>query len=328
MPFGSIGLSVFGLDLFFAQPELTQQTLIGVAAFIERAGSIRIVADVLFIGVFGGFYFVPLFSLNQQKSEPHHLSRVIACNNIFNALLMVLSAIMAMVLLGSGVSIAELFLIVALLNAVVAVYVYMQVPEFFMRFIVWMLIHSVYHVRKRGLDNIPEQGAAMLVCNHVSYVDALIIAGCIRRPVRFVIYYKIYNLPVLNFVFRTAGAIPIAGTHENPELMDQAFSKIEQLLKQGELVCIFPDGKLTRNGKMNKFRPGIERVLETTPVTVVPMVLNGLWGSAFSRQRSNLLLRILKGIRSTVEFKIAAPVQAEMATALTLQQQVEVLASS
>ena len=323
VPFGSIGLSVFGLDLFFAQPELVQQTLIGVAEFIERPGSLRIVADVLFLGVFGGFYIVPLFSLIQQRSEPHHLSRVIAGNNIFNALLMVLSAVMAIVLLGSGVSIAELFLIVALLNVVVAVYVYMQVPEFFMRFIVWMLIHSVYHVRKQGLDNIPEEGAAVLVCNHVSYVDALIISGCIRRPVRFVTYHKIYNLPILNFVFRTAGAIPIAGKHENPELMEQAFSRIEQALNKGELVCIFPEGKLTRNGKMIKFRPGVERVLETTPVPVIPMALNGLWGSAFSRHPSNIILRILKGIRSSVELKISTSVEPASASAKTLQKQVE-----
>ncbi len=321
VPFGSIGLTVFGLDLFFAQPELAQQTLIGVTEFIERPGSMRIVADVLFLGVFGGFYIVPLFSLIQQRSDPNHLSRVIAGNNIFNALLMVLSAVTAIVLLGSGVSIAELFLIVAILNALVAVYVYMQVPEFFMRFIVWMLIHSVYHVRKQGLDNIPEEGAAVLVCNHVSYVDALIIAGCIRRPVRFVTYYKIYNLPILNFVFRTAGAIPIAGKHENPELMEQAFSRIEQALNKGELVCIFPEGKLTRNGKMNKFRPGVEWVLETSPVPVIPMALNGLWGSAFSRHPSNIILRILKGIRSSVNLTIAPSLKA--GSAQELQKQVE-----
>ena len=323
VPFGSIGLTLFGIDLYFARPELAQQTLIGVSEFIANPGSIRIVIDVLFIGLFGGFYIVPLFSLIQQRSEPQHLSRIIAGNNIFNALLMVLSAVMAIVLLGAGVSIAELLLVVAVLNAVVALYIYSLVPEFFMRFIVWMLIHSVYHVRKQGLDNIPEKGAAVMVCNHVSYVDALIIAGCIRRPMRFVMHYKIYNLPVLNFVFRTAGAIPIAGKHENPELMEQAFVEIEQALNKGDLVCVFPEGKLTRNGKMNKFRPGIERILQTTPVPVIPMALNGLWGSAFSRHPSNIIMRILKGIRSSVELTIMPTLKAE--TAQELQHQVRQL---
>ena len=323
VPFGSIGLTIFGIDLYFARPEVVQPVLIGVSEFIANPGSIRIIIDVLFIGLFGGFYIVPLFSLIQQRSEPRHLSRIIAGNNIFNALLMVMSAVMAIVLLGLGVSIAELLVIVAVLNAIVALYIYTLVPEFFMRFIVWMLIHSVYHVRKQGLDNIPEKGAAVMVCNHVSYVDALIIAGCIRRPMRFVMYYKIYNLPVLNFVFRTAGAIPIAGQHENPELMEQAFAEIEQALNKGDLVCVFPEGKLTRNGKMNKFRPGVERILQTTPVPVIPMALNGLWGSAFSRHPSNIIFRILKGIRSSVELTAAPSLRAE--TAQELQHQVEQL---
>ncbi|MFC1589783.1 MFS transporter [Pseudomonadota bacterium] len=326
VPFGSIGLTLFGIDLFFARPEFTSQALIGVAEFLARPGSIRIVLDVLFIGLFGGFYIVPLFALIQQRSEPRHLSRVIAGNNIFNALLMVLSALMAIVLLGSGFSIAELFAIVAVLNAIVALYIYTLVPEFFVRFCVWLLIHSIYHVRKRGLDNIPDKGAAVLVCNHVSYVDALIIAGCIRRPMRFVMYYKIYNLPLLNFLFRTAGAIPIAGKYEDPELMEQAFVEIEQALSKGDLVCIFPEGKLTRNGKMHKFRPGVERILEASPVPVIPMALNGLWGSAFSRHSSNIILRLIKGIRSCVELNISTPVEPSAATAEVLQKRVQALA--
>ena len=320
VPFGSIGLSLFGIDLFLAQPEFTPQVLMGVADFMNQPDSFRIMLDVLFIGLFGGFYIVPLFSLIQQRSEPQHLSRIIAGNNIFNALFMVLSAVMAIVLLGAGVSIAELFVIVAVLNAAVALYIYSLVPEFFMRFIIWILIHSIYHVRKQGLDNVPDEGAAVLVCNHVSYVDALIIAGCVRRPIRFVTYYKIYNMPVLNFVFRSGGAIPIAGKHEDAELMEKAFTEIEQALKGGDLVCVFPEGKLTNNGKMNKFRPGVERMLQTTPVPVIPMALNGLWGSVFSRQQSNIILRIMRGIGSSIELKIAPSLNADAAE--VLQQQV------
>ena len=257
VPFGSIGLTVFGIDLFFSQPEMLPAATLGLKEFLSN-GHLRLIADVVLIGFFGGLYIVPLMALVQQRSEPEHMSRVIAGNNIINALLMVLSAVVAIMVLSSGFSIAQLFLLVAIFNAIVAVYIYSLVPEFFMRFMVWLLIHSVYHVRAKGLDKVPEEGAAVLVCNHVSFVDSLIIAGCIRRPVRFIMHHKIYNLPVLNFIFRTAKTIPVAGKFEDEELLNKAFDDIDEALADGDLVCIFPEGKLTADGKMNAFRDGVE----------------------------------------------------------------------
>ena len=328
VPFGSIGLTLFGIDLFLAKPALETTGLMGLAEFLQQDGSIRIIADVVLIGVFGGFYIVPLFALVQQRSDPQHLSRVIAGNNILNALLMVLSAIMAIVLLGSGVSIAQLFLIVAFLNAAVAVYIYTLVPEVLMRFLVWILIHSVYHVRKQGLEHIPEEGPAVLVCNHVSYVDAMIIGGCIRRPVRFVMYHKIYNLPLLNFVSRTARAIPIAGGFEDRALMEKAFDEVEKALKDGDIVCIFPEGKLTADGTMNNFKSGVERILERTPVPVVSMCLYGLWGSAFSRHKGFILWRIINGFRSRIDLSISPPQAPDTVTAARLQDRVTELCAA
>ncbi|MBT8127971.1 MAG: MFS transporter [Gammaproteobacteria bacterium] len=322
VPFGSIGLTLFGIDLFFARPTLEHSELIGLAAFWQQAGSFRIIFDVVLIGLFGGFYIVPLFALVQQRSDKEHLSRVIAGNNILNALLMVLSATLAIVLLGAGVSIAQLFLIVAILNAAVAVYIFTLVPEFLMRFLVWILIHSIYHVRKQGLENIPDQGPAVLVCNHVSYVDAMIIGGCIRRPVRFVMYYKIYQLPLLHFVSRTARAIPIAGGFENKALMEQAFDQVEQALQEGDVVCIFPEGRLTSDGQMNQFKSGIERIVKRMPVPVIPMCLYGLWGSAFSRHRGFILWRIINGFRSTIDLTISKPQPPQGISAQGLQAQV------
>ena len=322
VPFGSIGLTLFGIDLFFAKPELTHTELIGIAEFVRQPGSIRVLADVLLIGMFGGFYIVPLYALVQQRSDPEHLSRVIAGNNILNALLMVLSAITAIVLLGAGVSIAELFLVVAIFNAAVAVYIYTLVPEFLMRFLVWILIHSVYHVRKQGLEHVPEEGPAVLVCNHVSYVDAMIIAGCIRRPVRFVMYHKIYKLPLLKFVSRTARAIPIAGRFEDKALMEAAFDEVDRALQEGDVVCIFPEGRLTRDGTMARFKSGVERIIERRPVPVISMCLYGLWGSAFSREKSFILWRIINGIRSRIDLTIAPPQDPATVTAETLQAQV------
>lgn len=327
VPFGSIGLTVFGIDLYFSQPNVLPVSIIGIKEFLSIE-YLRLMLDVLLIGFFGGLYIVPLMALVQQRSDPEHLSRVIAGNNIINALLMVLSAMVAIVVLSSGYSIAQLFFLVSVFNALVAIYIYSLVPEFFMRFMVWLLIHSVYHVKSEGLDKIPEQGAAVLVCNHVSYVDALIIAGCIRRPVRFVMYYKIYKLPVLNFIFRTAKTIPIAGKYEDETLLKTAFDEIENALANGDLVCIFPEGKLTANGKMKTFRDGVERIIQRRAVPVVPMALQGLWGSVFSRYKSNIIRRLFKGIKSSIGLVVGDRVEAKDVSASMLQVKVQALHDS
>jgi len=285
VPFGSIGLTVFGVDLFFAVPvnHVTGAAL-DAAAFLHSPGNARVLFDILLLGLFGGFYIVPLYALVQQRSEPSHRSRIIAANNILNALFMVVSAAMAIALLNAGLSIPQLFLVIAVMNAAVALYIYSLVPEFLMRFIVWMLIHTFYRIRKQGLEHIPDAGPVVLVCNHVSFVDALVIAGCIRRPVRFVIDHRIYKVPVLNFVFRTAGAIPIAPGREDPEMLARAYDRISRYLEEGEVVCIFPEGALTADGEVRTFRPGIAKIIRRNPVPVIPMALQGLWGSFFSRK--------------------------------------------
>jgi 1-acyl-sn-glycerol-3-phosphate acyltransferase len=285
VPFGSIGLTAFGIDLFLAVPDnpVTGAAL-DAAAFLHAPGNLRVLFDILMLGLFGGFYIVPLYALVQQRSEPSHRSRVIAANNILNALFMVVSALMAILILEAGLSIPQLFLVIAAMNAAVALYIYTLVPEFLMRFIVWMLIHTLYRIRKQGIGNIPDTGPVVLVCNHVSFIDALVIAGCIRRPVRFVMHYKFYELPVLNFIFRTAGAIPIATARENPQMLVQAYERISRYLEEGEVVCIFPEGGLTSDGEIKPFRPGIDKIIRRNPVPVVPMALRGLWGSFFSRK--------------------------------------------
>ncbi len=324
VPFGSIGLTLFGVDLYFSQPDVLPTVTLGLKEFLLN-GHFRLITDVILIGFFGGLYIVPLMALVQQRCEPEHMSRVIAGNNIINSLLMVLSAVVAIVVLSLGFSITQLFLLVAVLNALVAIYIYSLVPEFLMRFIVWLLIHSVYRVKAKGLSKIPEQGSVVLVCNHVSYVDVLIIAGCIRRPVRFVMHYKIYDLPLLNFVFRTAKAIPIAGKYEDAALLDKAFDDIDKALAEGEVVCVFPEGKLTTNGEMSTFKDGIERIIKRRVVPVIPMALQGLWGSAFSRQKSNIFYRLLKGIKSRVGLIIGDEVEVPQVSAELLQDKVQVL---
>ncbi|HEX4986797.1 MAG TPA: MFS transporter [Burkholderiales bacterium] len=285
VPFGSIGLSVFAVDLFLATPSGAGGAQAGAYEFIMRAGSWRVVLDLFLIGMFGGFYIVPLYALIQTRSAPTHRSRIIAANNILNALFMVVATGLAAATLGAGMTIPQLLLLTGVLNAFVALYIYLLVPEFLLRFVDWLLVHSIYRLKTSGTSHIPEEGPALLVCNHQSLADALIITAACRRPIRFVMYYAIFEVPVLNFLFRAMKAIPIAGSKESPEVLEQAYESIAAALSAGELVCIFPEGQLTRDGSIGPFRPGVARILERTPVPVVPMALSGLWRSIFSRNR-------------------------------------------
>ncbi|AYF88090.1 MFS transporter [Pseudomonas sp. DY-1] len=321
VPFGSIGLTLFGLLLWWHSGEFPQgATPHDWLALLGHGQSWLILADILGIGLFGGFYIVPLYALIQSRTAENERARVIAANNILNALFMVVSAIASILFLSvAGLSIPELFLVVSLMNIAVNSYIFKIVPEFTMRFLVWLLGHSMYRVEHKGLEAIPEEGPAVLVCNHVSFVDALLIGGAVRRPVRFVMYYKIYQLPVLNFIFRTAGTVPIAARHEDLLVYDAAFKKIAEYLRNGEVVCIFPEGKLTGDGELNEFKNGIERILEENPVPVIPMALLGLWGSFFSRDPSKGLF---KRFWSRIRLVAGAPVSPELADRQSLQLQV------
>jgi 1-acyl-sn-glycerol-3-phosphate acyltransferase len=289
VPFGSIGLTLFGIDLWWATASVPPvQETIGAADFLRAPGHWRVVADLALIGVFGGFYIVPLYALVQTRSDRASRSRTIAGNNILNALFMVAAALLAIGLFRAGLSIPQLILVTALLNAAVAVYIYTLVPEFLMRFMAWLLIHSVYRVEKSGLEHIPDKGPALIVCNHVSYVDALVISAACRRPIRWVMDHNIFRVPLLSFFFTTARAIPIASAKEDPRVLEGAYDTIADALAKGELVGIFPEGRLTSDGEVGAFRGGVSKIIERTPVAVVPMALSGLWQSLFARHAGKL----------------------------------------
>lgn len=327
VPFGSIGMTLFGADLYFARPDLATVHDLTVTALLAQPWIWRVLFDLLLMAVFSGFFIVPLFALIQTRSDPTRRSRVIAANNILNALFMVVAAGLSAVLLNvAKLSIPQLLLATALMNAVVAIYIYTLVPEFLMRFLSWILVNTLYRIRLEGFDRIPEEGPALLVCNHVSFMDALIIGGNVRRPVRFVMYYKIFNIPVLSFIFRTAKAIPIAGYKENPELLTKAFDEVDKELAAGNLVCIFPEGGLTKDGEIAEFKTGMEKILERRPVPVVPLALRGLWGSIFSRRDSALgRSRLPRRFWSRIGLAAGEPVPPAQASAAALEAQVRAL---
>lgn len=328
VPIGSFLITLFCADLYFASAAFEgvgQAVPLQLSAFWEIAGSWRILIDIIFIGIAGGFFIVPLYALVQQRSEPRIRSRIIAGNNIFNALFMVLSAVFATLLLKLGVSIPQLFLVTAILNILIALYIFTLVPEFMMRCLVWLLVNTLYRIKHEGLEHIPDEGAAVVVCNHVSFVDALVLASCSRRPVRFVMYYKIFAMPVISFIFRTSKAIPIASAKEDPVMMENAFDEISKALEQGEIVCIFPEGKLTGDGEIDVFKGGVERILQRNPVPVVPMALCGLWGSFFSRKEGAAMRRPFRRIWSKIELHVGAVIPAQQVDKQRLQEEVAAL---
>jgi len=323
VPLGSIGMTVCLLDLYFEHPGVhaAGAAIVSWKEFLS-AGGWDIALDCALIGVFGGLFIVPLYALILQRSAESHRARIIACNNIMNAGFMVTAALLAIVWLEVlHFTIPQLFIVAAVLNAVVATYIYTLVPEFLMRFLSWVLVNVMYRIKVRGLEHIPETGPVLIVCNHVSFMDPLVIGGSVRRPVRFVMDHNIFKIPVMSFIFRTARAIPIAPGHENPAALQKAFDQIDAELADGEIVCIFPEGKLTKHGELNEFKKGVEKILERRPVPVVPMALRGLYGSFFSRQDGKApMTKPPQRFWSRIEVVVTAPVPGDDASATGLQK--------
>ncbi|HZV22444.1 MAG TPA: 1-acyl-sn-glycerol-3-phosphate acyltransferase, partial [Luteimonas sp.] len=323
----------FLLDLYFARSGVAPVGGLDASGFLRQPGAWRIVMDLVGIGLFAGFFLVPLFALIQSRTPKDELSRVIGALNIQNSGFVVGASLLCLALRQwAGWSIPQLFLALAIANTLVALWIFTIVPEFLMRFLSWLLVRVLYRLRARGIEeHVPDEGAALIVCNHVSYMDALILSASIPRPVRFVMYYRIFDIPVMKWIFRTAKAIPIAGAREDPALMQRAFDAVDAALAQGELVGIFPEGALTKDGDIAAFKSGVEKILERAaaagrPVPVVPMALRGMWSSMWSRRDSRLgRMRVPRRFRAHVEVVADAPVRDADVSAETLEAKVRAL---
>ncbi len=328
VPLGAIGMTIFGADLFFAHPQIVGEQKLAIMQVIAQPGVKRVMFDLFMMAIFSGLYIVPLFALVQSRTDKDKVSRVIAANNILNALFMVAAAGLSYLALNElKWTIPELLLAVAVLNAFVALYIFGLVPEFLMRFVAWVLTKMMYNVDVKGIEeHVPDEGPALIVCNHVSYMDALILGGAIPRPTRFVMHYKIFKIPVASWFFKTARAIPIAGAKEDMETMQKAFDEVDQALAEGEIVGIFPEGKLTTDGEIDQFKSGVEKILARRPVPVVPIALKGMWASMFSKRNSRLgQLRVPHRFRARIEVEAAPPIPAAEVTAEMLEAKVRTL---
>jgi 1-acyl-sn-glycerol-3-phosphate acyltransferase len=326
VPLGAIGMSVFAIDLYFASRGLPDAAVYGVGAFFAASQHWRVLADLLLLALCVGLYSVPMYALIQLRSPPSHRARVIAANNILNALFMIVSSVGVGLLLQSQVSVPQVFLITGVLNLAVAFYIFMLVPEYLVRFSAFLLTRCIYRFKVDGGDHIPVRGAALLVCNHVSFVDAVLLMAASPRPIRFLMDHRIFATPVLGTLFRLARAIPIAPQRDDPAVYEAAFSQARAVLADGELLCIFPEGAITRDGELAEFKGGVMKLLDGQPTPVVPMALCNLWGSFFSRIEGTAMTRpFRRGWFSRVRLVVGAPMAVEDVTPVTLRARVQSL---
>ncbi|WP_027996656.1 MFS transporter [Simplicispira psychrophila] len=318
VPLGAIGMSVFAIDLYFAARGLPASDIMGLAAFVSQGAHWRVMADLALLSLFAGLYSVPMYALIQLRSAPTHRARIIAANNILNALFMIASALMTGALLSAGFTVPQVFLFTGLANAVVAGYIFLLVPEYLLRFVAWVASRFIYRFRVRGDAHLPTSGAAVLACNHVSFIDAVLLMAASPRPIYFMMDHRIFQVPVLGWLFRLAKAIPIAPQKEDPQVYAAAFERAAQVLQGGDLLALFPEGGITRDGQLQPFKGGIVKILERAQadgldVPVIPMALTNLWGSYFSRieQGGAMVRPFRRGWLNRVGLNVGAPLSGQ-----------------
>jgi 1-acyl-sn-glycerol-3-phosphate acyltransferase len=323
VPIGSFGITVFGALMALAVPDQLPE-FAGFTEFLSHKPLWPVFIYLLLLGASGGIFIVPLYALMQQRAKVDQRAQVIAALNIYNSLFMVGSAILGIVCLAIiGLSIPQLFLLLAVLNLLVASYLFMQVPIFVVRFLVWILTHTMYRVTHKNLHNLPEKSGALLVCNHVSYMDALLLSAVCPRLIRFVMEEDYANAPPLRRFLKRAGVIPISAT--NRRSIVRAFGEVEQALADGHIVCIFPEGRLTSDGEMNPFMRGMDLILKRSPVPVIPIALKGMWGSYFSRHKGSACKGLPSRFWSKIEIEVGEPVAPESASTSSMHDKVSSL---
>jgi len=266
-----------------------------------------------------------MYALIQLRAQPTHRARIIAANNILNAVFMIASSVIAGAMLSAGLTIPQIFLAVGIANAVVAAYIFLIVPEYLLRFAAFVLTRIVYRFRVVNDERLPTAGPAVLVCNHVSFVDAVLLMAASPRPIRFLMDHQIFRTPVLGWMFKLAKAIPVASQKADPATYEAAFAAARAVLEDGEMVCIFPEGGITRDGALQPFKGGVMKLVEGLPdVPVIPMALGNLWGSYFSRVEGGqaMVKPLRRGFWSRVSLTVDAPMRSAEVSPEALQSRV------
>lgn len=271
VPIGALGMAAFSVSLFWTWRLGTGNVALGST-----------VAALTLLGLAGGFFIVPLQTLLQQEAPSNRKGAVLAAAN-FLAFTGMLIALGVLWLLGSVFRFQpdQVFIIVGLATVAGTIYVLTLLPQQLFRLVFWIVTNTVYRVRVEGAENLPLHGPALLVANHVSFADGLLILASTHRFIRFIVYKGIAQLPPLRWLARIMRVIPIAA-EDGPRAVISALKEASGALEAGELVCIFAEGQISRTGQMLPFRAGTERILRNASAPVIPVHLDQVWGSIFS----------------------------------------------
>jgi acyl-[acyl-carrier-protein]-phospholipid O-acyltransferase/long-chain-fatty-acid--[acyl-carrier-protein] ligase len=307
IPLGSAGISVF-------------------AILLSRNGLSfsDIAAGLGLIGFSAGFFAVPVMAIIQHRPDPEKKGGVIAASNQLSFVGIGLAAVVFWALTNlMHLSIPAVFLFGGLMTLVATVYAIKLMPDSLMRLLVWFLVHSVYRIRVEGRDNIPAKGGALFVCNHLSLVDALLLAGSTDRHIRFLMYKGFYDRPLIGLFARAARAIPIS-SEQRPRDMIRSLRTASDAIRNREVVCIFAEGQMTRIGQMLPFRRGFERIMKGVEAPIIPVHLDGVWGSIFSFERGRYFWKLPKRALHPITVSYGVPMPST-STAVEVRQAVQEL---
>jgi acyl-[acyl-carrier-protein]-phospholipid O-acyltransferase / long-chain-fatty-acid--[acyl-carrier-protein] ligase len=322
IPLGALGMTLFGGLLYFRAPaEVLAAWLQNLSAdspqLVHSVANLTIawvhlrIFDLGLLGFFGGLFAVPLGALIQHRPRPEQKGGVIAAANLVSFIGIALASLayyVATELLHQ--SAAGLFLDGAILTLVTTAYSIYLLPDSLLRFVLWLATHTVYRIRVEGRENVPEHGGALFVCNHMSFVDANLLIASVDRPIRFLMYRGIYDLPYVKPFAKMIRAIPIS-SEQRPREMIHSLREATAAIKNGEIVCIFAEGQITRIGQLLPFRRGFERIMKgIEDAPIVPVNLDGVWGSIFSFERGRFLWKLPRTIPYPVTVSFGKPMPA------------------
>lgn len=290
VPLGGVGMAIAGVALFFSARSYAATAVI-----------------LLLAGVSGGLFTIPLYAYLQLKAKVTERGRVLAAAGIINGLCLLLGSILYHFLaVELALSPRWIFLLMGLVTAGIVIYTCTVIPQFFIRFLGWLLIHTIYHIKIIGVENVPERGPALLTPNHVSFVDALLISSTVQRFIRFVMIKSIYKSPLLRPILSLMDVIPIA-PYEGRESVSWSLNQARERLQQGRVVCIFPEGRLTEDGRMQEFRPGFESIMAGLDYPIIPVYMHNVWGSIFSFEGGKYFWKLPKQLPYPITISYGQP---------------------
>ncbi len=310
IPLGSIGITVMAALL--GRPHLSYDS---------------VAAHLAMLGFFAGFFAVPILALIQHRPAPEHKGGVIAAANLLSFVGIALQPVAQLIMMKVGhPNPVMIFMITAGLTALATVYVVVLLPDSLLRLVLWMLTHSLYRIRVEGRDNIPERGGALFVANHMSLVDGLLLIASTDRPIRFILFKDIYDMPIVKPFAKLLRSIPIS-SQLRPRDMLKSLRDASEAIQAGEVVCIFAEGQITRIGQLLPFRRGFERIMRGVDAPIVPVNLDGVWGSIFSYEKGRFLWKLPRRIPYPVTVSFGKPMPPN-STPFEVRQAVQELATA